>query len=144
MKTNIAAFCAAVLTVAALGAAPASAASFHNTGGEFQNAQFTFGGSDRGRGNQDRFERRGNAYFFNGFRGERERRSGWRQHRGFWFPPSAFSFSITIDSDRYRVRLSARHVAWCEDHYRSYRHSDNSFKPYNGPRRECISPYYGA
>ncbi|HEV7434516.1 MAG TPA: BA14K family protein, partial [Pseudorhizobium sp.] len=26
--------------------------------------------------------------------------------------------------------------------YRSYRASDNTFQPYNGPRRSCRSPYY--
>jgi hypothetical protein len=35
------------------------------------------------------------------------------------------------------------HVAWCYQRYRSYRASDNTFQPYNGPRRECYSPYYG-
>jgi hypothetical protein len=38
---------------------------------------------------------------------------------------------------------SDAHVAWCYQRYRSYRASDNSFQPYNGPRRECYSPYYG-
>ena len=35
------------------------------------------------------------------------------------------------------------HVAWCYNRYRSYRAYDNSYQPFNGPRRECISPYYG-
>ncbi|MBP0440835.1 BA14K family protein [Tianweitania sediminis] len=33
------------------------------------------------------------------------------------------------------------HVQWCYDRYRSYRASDNTFQPYNGPRRQCYSPY---
>ncbi len=33
------------------------------------------------------------------------------------------------------------HVAWCYSRYRSYREWDNSFQPYNGPRRPCYSPY---
>ncbi|TPJ52328.1 BA14K family protein [Mesorhizobium sp. B2-6-4] len=36
---------------------------------------------------------------------------------------------------------SSRHVRRCYDHYRSYRRSDNTFQPYNGPRRQCRSPY---
>jgi hypothetical protein len=51
---------------------------------------------------------------------------------------------------RYRVVPGARyssawdaHVAWCYSRYRSYRDWDNTFQPYNGPRRECRSPYYG-
>ena len=35
------------------------------------------------------------------------------------------------------------HVAWCYDRWRSYRAADNTYQPYNGPRRECRSPYYG-
>jgi hypothetical protein len=138
-SSGIAAFCAAAVAIATLGAAPVSAASLQNEGVQFQNAQFSFG---MGGGNRDRLERRGNSYFYNGHRGQREHRSGWRQYNGFWFPPSAFSFSIIIGNDGARVRFSARHVAWCDDHYRSYRRSDNSFKPFNGPRRQCRSPWY--
>ncbi|TIU32257.1 MAG: BA14K family protein [Mesorhizobium sp.] len=38
-------------------------------------------------------------------------------------------------------RLSRAHVQWCYDRYRSYRAWDNTFQPYYGPRRQCISPY---
>lgn len=37
--------------------------------------------------------------------------------------------------------LSQNHVNWCYDRWRSYRASDNSYQPYNGPRRLCTSPY---
>lgn len=33
------------------------------------------------------------------------------------------------------------HLAWCYDRYRSYRQSDNTFQPYHGPRKDCLSPY---
>jgi hypothetical protein len=33
------------------------------------------------------------------------------------------------------------HVSWCSARYRSYRAWDNTFQPYYGPRRLCISPY---
>lgn len=33
------------------------------------------------------------------------------------------------------------HTRWCYNHYRSYRASDNTYQPYNGPRRQCNSPY---
>ncbi|TCD14635.1 BA14K family protein [Oricola cellulosilytica] len=33
------------------------------------------------------------------------------------------------------------HVDWCFGRYRSYRIADNTFQPYHGPRRQCISPY---
>lgn len=33
------------------------------------------------------------------------------------------------------------HIDWCYNRYRSYRAYDNTFQPYNGPRRRCNSPY---
>ncbi|MFN3548184.1 MAG: BA14K family protein [Mesorhizobium sp.] len=40
-----------------------------------------------------------------------------------------------------RITLSRAHVNWCHNRYRSYRAWDNTFQPYNGPRRQCWSPY---
>ncbi len=37
---------------------------------------------------------------------------------------------------------NSAHVNWCYNRYRSYRDYDNTFQPYRGPRRQCISPYY--
>lgn len=33
------------------------------------------------------------------------------------------------------------HTSWCYSRYRSYRAGDNTFQPYYGPRRQCISPF---
>lgn len=164
MKKIIAGACAAVMAVTSFGAAtvPVSAAPL----------QFTFDAQfitvqDRGRdrdrnGGWDRdrdrnshrgFERRGNGVYYNGHRGSRERRGGWRQHDGFWFPPEAFAGAIiggiiggAINNQNNSrsggaVRITQQHVDWCENQYRSYRSSDNTFQPYNGPRQQCVSPY---
>lgn len=37
--------------------------------------------------------------------------------------------------------LSRNHLDWCQNRWRSYRLSDNSYQPYNGPRRICVSPH---
>ena len=37
--------------------------------------------------------------------------------------------------------LSNHHINWCRNRWRSYRVTDNSYQPYNGPRRICVSPY---
>jgi len=37
--------------------------------------------------------------------------------------------------------LSQAHIAWCEQNYRSYRRETNSFTPYGGGSKPCISPY---
>lgn len=45
---------------------------------------------------------------------------------------------------RYQRRvdpLPGDHFTWCATRYRSYRNSDNTFQPFAGPRRACVSPY---
>lgn len=44
-------------------------------------------------------------------------------------------------SDDAANRAISAHVAWCEERYRSYRPRDNSYTPYSGGRRTCVSPY---
>ena len=100
-----------------------------------------------------RFGRRGGWGYYNGHRGSREYRRGYRQYNGFWFPPAAFVAGAIIGgaiasqpavaaSPVYApVRLSAAHVNWCENRWKSYRVSDNSFQPLSGPRQACVSPY---
>ncbi|MEM5582149.1 BA14K family protein [Roseibium sp. AS2] len=97
--------------------------------------------------------------YHNGHRGYRKPRKGYRQHNGWWFPPAAFSlrFAPTHRNtgpryvpghgpDPRHGRRQARgltpaHYQWCNQRYRSYRSADNTFQPYNGPRRACVSPY---
>lgn len=43
---------------------------------------------------------------------------------------------------RRRARRGDAHEDWCYRRYRSYRAWDNTFQPYRGRRRACISPYY--
>ena len=46
---------------------------------------------------------------------------------------------------RHHRRVYSRgdaHVGWCYRRYRSYREYDNTFQPYHGRRRQCVSPYY--
>lgn len=57
-------------------------------------------------------------------------RYGPRYHQRRYGPPR-----------HYRPAASA-HVRWCSAQYRSYRASDNTFQPFNGPRRQCRSPYF--
>lgn len=98
-----------------------------------------------------RIIRRGNVVYLNGHRGYRDYRPGYRRYNDFWFPAGAFIAGAIIggalNQPRYaqppyvqRTRNDA-HVQWCYDRYRSYRASDNTFQPYNGPRRQCYSPY---
>jgi hypothetical protein len=91
---------------------------------------------------EDRFERRNGQVYFNGRRGFRERRAGYREYNGYWFPSAAFIAGAIIGgATAAPAQASSRHVQWCYDHYRSYRATDNTFQPNNGPRRQCNSPY---
>ena len=88
--------------------------------------------------------------YWHGHRGYRHYRHGYRRHSdGWWYPLAAFGAGAiiggAINQPRpvYRApRLSSAHVQWCYNRYRSYRSSDNTFQPYNGPRKQCYSPYY--
>lgn len=89
---------------------------------------------------QGRFERRGGNAYYNGHRGYDQPRRGYRQHNGVWFPAAAFIAGAVIGgaiNNQPRASGNA-HIAWCNDRYRSYRASDNTFQPYNGPRRQCV------
>lgn len=57
-------------------------------------------------------------------------------------PVPVFSTSRPVIHRRVAlVRGASAHVAWCRAHYRSYRVGDDSFQPFDGPRRRCRSPY---
>ncbi|EYR80171.1 MULTISPECIES: BA14K family protein [unclassified Shinella] len=97
---------------------------------------------DRDVGWRDRGDRYG---WYRGHRGYRYQRPGYRYYDGYWFPLAAFGIGTIIGgaiaNDRTYVGGGGSHVNWCANRYRSYRAYDNTFQPYNGPRRQCISPY---
>jgi BA14K-like protein len=81
--------------------------------------------------------------WYRGYRGYRYYRPGYHYYDGYWFP--AFLFGAIIGSalanQPSRVYGGDAHVQWCYNRYRSYRAWDNTYQPYNGPRRQCWSPY---
>ena len=91
---------------------------------------------------RDRDDRYG---WYRGYRGYRDYRRGYRRHGDFWFPAAAFIAGAIIggalSSPPRRVYAGNAHVQWCYDRWRSYRAWDNTYQPYYGPRRQCISPY---
>ncbi|MER8462806.1 BA14K family protein [Mesorhizobium sp. M1396] len=95
---------------------------------------------------RDRNFSRDRGAYWNGHRGYREYRPGYRRHGDYWFPLAAFATGALItgaiiNNEKNRVYEGNAHVQWCYDHYRSYRASDNTFQPNYGPRKECRSPY---
>lgn len=85
--------------------------------------------------------------YWNGHRGYRYQRPGYRYYDGWWYPLAAFGVGAAVGSmiaqpqPVYRGSYSAAHYQYCENRYKSYRASDNTFQPYNGPRQQCYSPY---
>lgn len=93
---------------------------------------------------------RGGRHYYNGHRGYNYYRPGYRRYNGWWYPAGAFAAGALIGGAIGSAAASpppARysggnaHVNWCANHYRSYRAYDNTYQPYNGPRRQCVSPY---
>ncbi len=106
------------------------------------------------------YNNRNGRHYYNRHRGYRKYRQGYRQYNGWWFPPAAFAFGFGVAPGpryaappryvappryaappRYGRGYSPAHYQWCGQRYRSYRPGDNSFQPYHGPRRVCVSPY---
>ena len=81
--------------------------------------------------------------FYNGHRGYRDRRAGYRYHNGYWFPRAAFATGAIIGGAMLQPRpaYGGSHVSWCQNRWRSYRAYDNTYQPNSGPRRICVSPY---
>ena len=147
MKKTITTICAAVLSTMTIGAvgsasaAPIQPLAVERPNSDVQQVQHRHG-----------YYRYHGRPYYNGHRGYRYSRPGWRQYSGWWFPPAAFITGAIVGGALatpppppppvYRARPAANaHVRWCYDRYKSYRAYDNSYQPYNGPRRQCYSPY---
>lgn len=90
-------------------------------------------------------ESRGGDYYMHGHRVYRHYHHGYRRYGDWWVPPALFglfvgSAIVGAANDGYYGNSSA-HVRWCEQRYRSYDRRSDTYQPYNGPRRRCISPY---
>jgi hypothetical protein len=75
----------------------------------------------------------------------RYRSSRCRHYRnGYWYANPWWTLpliggSIILNTQRHGS--SSRHIAWCEDRYRSYNRYNNTWVAYSGAVRQCISPY---
>ncbi len=145
-----------IITVQGAGAGPnesAAAPQFDRRGRQIPESQqrpdrrtYSSAGNDGPRrfDRSSGFERRGSSVYYNGHRGYRDRRSGYRYHDGFWFPAAAFAVGAILGGALVApapAPASNPHVDWCLSRYRSYNPYDNTFQPYGGPRVYCRSPY---
>ena len=159
MRKFVSAICATAMTaaVALTGVAPAVAAPAYMPKMETAQPSDVVQVQDwRWKKNRRHMHRRGDwngpGYrgpqrhgWHNGHRGYRYKRPGYRYYNGWWFPAGAFVAGAIIGgaiaNDAPAYRGGNAHVRWCYYRYRSYRAYDNTFQPYNGPRRQCYSPY---
>ena len=92
-----------------------------------------------------RHHSRDRARYWRGHRGYDHYRPGYRRHGDLWFPLAAFAagaiISGAIANDSPPAYGGNAHIQYCYNRYKSYRASDNTFQPYNGPRQQCRSPY---
>lgn len=87
--------------------------------------------------------------YYGRYRGSRHYRPGWRRYNGWWFPPAAFALGLAlgagpryVEPPRRYYDLPRAHYRWCDQRYRTYRFSDNTYIPRRGVRAECRSPYW--
>ncbi len=64
----------------------------------------------------------------------------YRHHRPYYDP--YYVVRPRYHHHRRAIRIADPHVRWCYNRYRSYDRYSNSFQPYHGRRRTCVSPYY--
>ena len=75
-----------------------------------------------------------------GFKGSPNPEPGLRQHSDrLWYPKRAFrrKCGSTVKGSG----CLTDHQRWCQAQYWSYRVVDDTFQPYDGKRRPCISPF---
>lgn len=81
---------------------------------------------------------RGGGYW-HGHRGYRYARPGYRRYNdGLWYPLAAFTAGAIIGGAISHPPRGSAHVRSCASRYKTYRASDNTYQPTNGPRRQCV------
>ncbi|WP_208435478.1 BA14K family protein [Bartonella phoceensis] len=99
----------------------------------------------------------------NGFKGYHHYRRGYRKYRdNWWYPEAAFFTSSHPDKKRASLKvvpdtkkailisslekkepwMLKKHVESCRARYRSYNKEDNSYQPFHGSRKQCLSRFF--
>ncbi|MET3559482.1 hypothetical protein ABID39_000152 [Bartonella japonica] len=99
----------------------------------------------------------------NGFKGYHNYRPGYRKYRdNWWYPEAAFvalphlntkraplkvisgekKVLLTSSLDEEKPWMIKQHIESCRMRYRSYNKNDNSYQPFHGPRKQCLSRFF--
>ena len=103
---------------------------------------------------RDGFIVSGGNLYYNGHRGYRGYRDGYRRSNGYWFPPEAFLGVMILNGiiqnqrpvyrqnyRQHRMSYGDAHIQWCQSRYRTYDIRTDSYQPNYGGRKLCNSPY---
>ncbi|GAA5104291.1 BA14K family protein [Bartonella jaculi] len=90
----------------------------------------------------------------NGFKGYRHYRRGYRKYNdNWWYPEEAFVSFSRLDEKHVPLKAAStslqkkepwmlkEHIESCRARYRSYNKNDNSYQPFHGPRKQCLSRF---
>ncbi|GAA4658116.1 BA14K family protein [Bartonella pachyuromydis] len=99
----------------------------------------------------------------NGFKGYHNYRRGYVKYKdNWWYPEAAFVVlpysekkhaPLRVASEPKRVFLTSslekkepwmlkQHIESCQARYRSYNKNDNSYQPFHGSRKQCLSRFF--
>ncbi|WP_273759097.1 BA14K family protein [Bartonella sp. ML70XJBT.G] len=99
----------------------------------------------------------------NGFKGYHNYRRGYVKYRdNWWYPEAAFvalphsetkhvplkavledkRVFLISSLEKKQPLMSKQHVESCQARYRSYNKNDNSYQPFHGPRKQCLSRFF--
>ncbi|WP_175868651.1 BA14K family protein [Bartonella gabonensis] len=92
----------------------------------------------------------------NGFKGYHHYRRGYVKYKDNWWYPEAAFITLShlstkgaslkvISSERLEKKepwMLKQHIESCRARYRSYNKNDNSFQPFHGPRKQCLSHFF--
>ncbi|WP_208433303.1 BA14K family protein [Bartonella taylorii] len=99
----------------------------------------------------------------NGFKGYHNYRRGYVEYRdNWWYPEAAFVALPQLNTKRAPLKVTSnarrmflissleekelgalkQHIESCRARYRSYNKDDNSYQPFHGPRKQCLSRFF--
>ncbi|WP_019223030.1 BA14K family protein [Bartonella rattaustraliani] len=99
----------------------------------------------------------------NGFKGYHNYRPGYRKYGdNWWYPEAAFVTASHLNTKHTPLRVVSsekgvlstsslegkkpwmikQHIESCRRRYRSYNQNDNSYQPFHGPRKQCLSRFF--
>lgn len=98
----------------------------------------------------------------NGFKGYHNYRRGYVKYRDdWWYPEAAFvalphsetkhaplkvaseaRVFLTSSLEKKEPWMLKQHIESCQARYRSYNKNDNSYQPFHGPRKQCLSRFF--